>query len=154
MRYSDGSETGGGGSVSCKSERSTAGSRRISSRALRQAAWMIHEMDRSCLIASLWVSASIGALKYRVTFFLVDVDGTARPSFGVSDKIEILYGEIPAVEGRNTVRPKLTSRWEVQVRSSLFANVSPFTSRPAGLSLIRRSRNSKLRAKKLLKKLW
>jgi hypothetical protein len=99
--YSDGSDRGGGDSVvSGKSERSTAGSRRISSRALRQAAWMIHEMDLSCLIASRCVSASIGALKYRVTFFLVDVEGTARPSFGVSDKIEILLRRDPCRRGQ------------------------------------------------------
>jgi hypothetical protein len=33
------------------------------SRAIRHEAWMIHEMERSCRTASLWVSASIAALK-------------------------------------------------------------------------------------------
>jgi hypothetical protein len=37
--------------------------RLTSSRAIRQAAWMIHETDLSWRMASFWVSASIPELK-------------------------------------------------------------------------------------------
>ncbi len=43
------------------------GIRFTSSRASRQAAWMIQETERSCLMASFWVSANMAELKYRVT---------------------------------------------------------------------------------------
>ena len=78
---------------------------------------MIQDMERSCRIASFWVSASMGALKYSVTFFLVDGAGTPRMSFGDSDKARPPYGEMPAVDGRYTARPMVAKRWEVQVRS-------------------------------------
>jgi hypothetical protein len=39
---------------------------------MRHAAWMIHEIDRSWRIASRWVSSSMPALKYSVTFFFGD----------------------------------------------------------------------------------
>jgi hypothetical protein len=39
---------------------------------MRHAAWMIQEIDRSWRIASCWVSSSIPALKYSVTFFFGD----------------------------------------------------------------------------------
>jgi len=38
---------------------------------------MIQEIERSWRIASCWVSSSMPALKYRVTFFLGD--GTGAP---------------------------------------------------------------------------
>lgn len=48
------------------------GNRLTSSRASFQAAWMIHETDRSCRKASFWVSDNIAALKYKVTFRFCD----------------------------------------------------------------------------------
>jgi hypothetical protein len=46
---------------------------------MRQAAWMIQEIERSWRMASRWVSSSMPALKYKVTFFLGD--GTTNPPF-------------------------------------------------------------------------
>lgn len=43
-----------------------------SSRAIRQAAWIIQETDRSCRMASFCVSASIAELKYSVTLRFCD----------------------------------------------------------------------------------
>jgi hypothetical protein len=51
----------------------------------------------------------MGALKYNVTFFFVEGDPTARPSFsGGSDTVAFPYGEMLAVDGKNTVSPRLT----------------------------------------------
>src|SRR3569832_2812708 len=63
------------------SPRDAVGNLRISSRARRQAAWMIQEMDRSCRIASCCVSASMTELKYKVTLRFVDIDAPRAGGF-------------------------------------------------------------------------
>src|SRR5208282_4368873 len=40
--------------------------RRMSERATFQACWTIHERDRSCRMASRWISSSISSGKYRL----------------------------------------------------------------------------------------
>jgi hypothetical protein len=63
---------------------------------------MIQEIERSCRMASRWVSSSMPALKYKVTFFLGD--GTTNPPFFLVSREEREpgdygddYGEILAL---------------------------------------------------------
>jgi len=91
---------------------------------------MIHEIERSCRIASCCVSASMTELKYKVTLRLVAVE---PPRESPDTVLTLRYGEISAL-GKNTVTPTVTIQCEDHVRSRLSATRSPFTSRPAGLS--------------------
>src|SRR3569623_1568936 len=77
--YSSADMTGG------PTPRDAVGNLRISSRARRQAAWMIQEMDRSCRIASCCVSASMTELKYKVTLRFVDIDAPRAGGFAGDD---------------------------------------------------------------------
>ena len=74
-------------------------------------------------MASCWVSPSMLALKYNVTFFLVVGTGAGGGgSTSLKSATCGLYGEIPAVAGRYNVNPRMAIRWELQLRSLLLTS--------------------------------
>ena len=79
---------------------------------------MIHEIERSCRMASCCVSASMTELKYSVTFRFVVAD---PPRESPDTSWLSRYGEMSAL-GKNTVTPSVTVQCPDHVRSRLSVN--------------------------------